>query len=158
VHGAGAGGGGGKPFRVRQNPDLSFLFYSPSLRVTLEFRDVTPKDFYFLAYLEEESEFKEEDTVKTFMVLEHLAKSPEDFGKVLSLPQWAFWFLAQEMFNNCLKGKVMSPNQWLEVAFHLCKQRWDSSVDWLENQPMSKINEMIGIQSRYAASLVKTRD
>lgn len=148
----GARRGRGKPFRVRQNPDFSLSFYSESLG-TFCFREVTPRDFYFLTYLEEEAECKEQDTIKTFMVLEHLAKSPKDFDRLLSLPQWAFWFLTQGMFDNCLKGKVMTPNQWLETAFHLCKQRWDSSIEWLESQPMSKINEMIGIQSRYAATL-----
>ncbi len=43
----------------------------------------------------------------------------------------------------------MKVEQWLELAFHLCKQRWDSSVDWLENQPVSKILLMADIQSKF---------
>jgi hypothetical protein len=38
----------------------------------------------------------------------------------------------------------------MEVSFHLCKQRWDQSMDWLENQPMSKIRVMISVLENYA--------
>jgi hypothetical protein len=41
---------------------------------------------------------------------------------------------------------------WLEVSFHLCKQRWDSSVDWLETQPMSKIFAMLDIVKSHVES------
>jgi hypothetical protein len=49
-----------------------------------------------------------------------------------------------------LDKTVLTVENWLEVAYHLCKQRWDSSVDWLETQPMSKINAMIDIVKRNA--------
>lgn len=49
-----------------------------------------------------------------------------------------------------LDQKVLTVENWLEIAFHLCKQRWDSSVDWLETQPMSKINAMIDIMKNFA--------
>jgi hypothetical protein len=49
-----------------------------------------------------------------------------------------------------LDKTVLSVENWLEVAYHLCKQRWDSSVDWLETQPMSKINAMIEIVKKHA--------
>lgn len=49
-----------------------------------------------------------------------------------------------------LDKTVLTVENWLEVAYHLCKQRWDSSVDWLETQPMSKINAMIDIVKRHA--------
>lgn len=49
-----------------------------------------------------------------------------------------------------LDQTVLTVENWLEVAFHLCKQRWDSSIDWLENQPMSKINAMIDIMKTFA--------
>jgi hypothetical protein len=49
-----------------------------------------------------------------------------------------------------LDQTVLTVENWLEVAFHLCKQRWDSSIDWLENQPMSKINAMINIMKNFA--------
>ena len=49
-----------------------------------------------------------------------------------------------------LDQTVLTVENWLEVAFHLCKQRWDSSIDWLETQPMSKINAMIDIMKTFA--------
>jgi hypothetical protein len=49
-----------------------------------------------------------------------------------------------------LDQAVLTVENWLEVAFHLCKQRWDSSIDWLETQPMSKINAMINIMKNFA--------
>jgi hypothetical protein len=44
-----------------------------------------------------------------------------------------------------LEQNVLTVENWLEVAYHLCKQRWDQSIDWLETQPMSKIHTMIDI-------------
>lgn len=44
----------------------------------------------------------------------------------------------------------MSVENWLEIAFHLNKQRWDQSIDWLEAQPMSKIKTMIEINKKFA--------
>jgi hypothetical protein len=43
----------------------------------------------------------------------------------------------------------------LELAYHLCKQRWDSSVDWLEGQPMSKIQAMIQVVDRHVSNQEK---
>lgn len=43
----------------------------------------------------------------------------------------------------------MTVEQWLEIAFHFCKQRWDVSIDWLEQQPVSKILLMARILSDF---------
>jgi len=51
---------------------------------------------------------------------------------------------------NVLEANIFSVENWLEVSYHLCKQRWDSSVDWLEDQPMSKIQTMIQIVKNHA--------
>jgi hypothetical protein len=51
---------------------------------------------------------------------------------------------------NLLDKTILSVENWLEVAYHLCKQRWDQSVDWLETQPMSKINAMIEVVRKHA--------
>ena len=50
-----------------------------------------------------------------------------------------------------INEKVMRLEQWLEMAFHLCKQRWDDSVEWLEVQPMSKILLMGRVVSKFVA-------
>lgn len=51
---------------------------------------------------------------------------------------------------NVLDQSILTVENWLEVAYHLCKQRWDSSVDWLEDQPMSKVTRMIEIVKQHA--------
>lgn len=50
---------------------------------------------------------------------------------------------------NLLDGKLLTVENWLEIGFHLCKQRWDSTIDWLENQPMSKVMLMVDIVKKH---------
>jgi len=57
--------------------------------------------------------------------------------------------LASWLGPNILEEKVMKVEQWLEMAFHFCKQRWDASIDWLEEQPVSKILLMAKILSDF---------
>lgn len=51
---------------------------------------------------------------------------------------------------NILEDNILTVENWLEISFHLCKQRWDQSMDWLETQPMSKIKRMIHILEMHA--------
>lgn len=51
---------------------------------------------------------------------------------------------------NIIEENIFSVESWLEVAFHLNKQRWDSGLDWLEKQPMSMIKTMISINKKVA--------
>lgn len=48
-----------------------------------------------------------------------------------------------------LNENIFTVENWLEIAFHLSKQRWGPSVDWLEEQPISKIRAMIEITERF---------
>lgn len=57
--------------------------------------------------------------------------------------------LADWIGPNILEERVMKLEQWLEVGFHLCKQRWDSSLEWLEEQPISKVLLMSKILSEF---------
>lgn len=52
---------------------------------------------------------------------------------------------------NLVSEKIMRVDQWLEMAFHLCKQRWDDSVEWLEMQPMSKIELMSRVVTKHVS-------
>jgi hypothetical protein len=52
--------------------------------------------------------------------------------------------------DNLLNESIFTVESWLEVAFHLNKQRWDSGIDWLEKQPISKIKAMIDINKKVA--------
>jgi hypothetical protein len=63
-------------------------------------------------------------------------------GQTRAVLKWAIETL--------LDRTILTVENWLEVAYHLCKQRWDSSVDWLETQPMSKVNTMIEIVKNHA--------
>ncbi len=52
--------------------------------------------------------------------------------------------------NELLVEKIMTVENWMEASYHLCKQRWDSSIDWLEVQPISKVLTMISIVNKHA--------
>lgn len=56
------------------------------------------------------------------------------------------WWLGE----NLLHEKVMKLDQWYETAFHLCKQRFDSTMDWMESQPVSKILLMAQVATKFA--------
>lgn len=51
--------------------------------------------------------------------------------------------------DNIFSDSIYTVENWMEVSFHLCKQRWDSSMDWLEDQPMSKVRLMINIVKEF---------
>jgi hypothetical protein len=55
------------------------------------------------------------------------------------------WVITELLFE-----KIMTVESWLEASYHLCKQRWDSSIDWLESQPISKVLTMISIVNKHA--------
>lgn len=78
--------------------------------------------------------------------MERLLLNPEVLD---SIPIWAFRQAVTWCVENILDNNVLTVENWLEVSFHLCKQRWDSSVDWLETQPMSKVMTMIDIVKRH---------
>jgi hypothetical protein len=59
--------------------------------------------------------------------------------------------------NTLLEQNVLTVENWLEIAYHLCKQRWDQSIDWLETQPMSKIHTMIDIVKHHASEQEKAQ-
>jgi len=76
-----------------------------------------------------------------------LIENTEDLSEFsVGQTEKVFSWISEEI----LKEKVLTVENWLEVSFHLCKQRWDSSVDWLESQPMSKILAMINIVEEFA--------
>jgi hypothetical protein len=103
------------------------------------FREVTPKDFY-LAQVLRQSERSQLEMVERLLV------NPEvlDISTATQTRVALKWVV-----DNLLDKTILTVENWLEVAYHLCKQRWDSSIDWLETQPMSKINLMIDIIKRH---------
>ena len=106
----------------------------------LHFREVTPKDFYFAQVLRQ-SDRSQIELVER-LVLNPAALDEVTASQTRSAIKWSSEAL--------LDKTILTVENWLEVAYHLCKQRWDSSVDWLEMQPMSKINAMIDVVKRHA--------
>jgi hypothetical protein len=81
-------------------------------------------------------------------MVSHLSEC--DMETVLSMPVGKFKVLVNWFTKEILEGKVMTAYQFLEICFHLMKQRWDSSLEWLEEQPMSKLLTMVDILSKFA--------
>jgi len=109
------------------------------------FREVTPKDFYFAQILR-----ASERTM--FELAERLLLNPEVLDEVsASKTRGVLNWVGETL----LTEKILTVENWLEIAYHLCKQRWDSSVDWLETQPMSKIQAMIQVVDRHVSNQEK---
>jgi hypothetical protein len=103
-------------------------------------REITPKDFYFAQILRQSEKSQIELVERLFLNPEALESAPASDCR----------FVFKWISENLLDRTILSVENWLEVAYHLCKQRWDSSIDWLETQPMSKINTMIEIVKKHA--------
>jgi len=105
----------------------------------LHVREIRPKDFYFAQIL------RSKDSSMTSLV-ERVILNQEVMDEI---PARYFAHHVKWISENVLDQKVLTVENWLEIGFHLCKQRWDQSMDWLENQPMSKIMAMIDIVKRH---------
>jgi hypothetical protein len=108
-------------------------------KLTFHFREVTPKDFYFAQILRQTERSQLE-------LIERLLLNPEILDEASSTQTRK---AVEWVTENLLDKTILSVENWLEMAYHLCKQRWDSSVDWLETQPMSKINAMIEVVKKH---------
>jgi len=104
------------------------------------FREITPKDFY-LAQVLRQAERSQLELVQRLLVDESILDDATA-AQTRQAVKWACETL--------LDKTILTLENWLEVAYHLCKQRWDDSIEWLETQPMSKINLMIDIVKKHA--------
>jgi hypothetical protein len=113
-------------------------------RGPVHFRDLTPKDFYFIQVLRN-TEVSDKDLA--FAILSRLLLEEEslDSLSIFETQKTFEWAL-----DNLLTEKIMPVENWLETAFHLCKQRWDESIEWMETLPVPKILLMIDIVNRHA--------
>ena len=103
-------------------------------------REVCPKDFYLAQILRQ----REEGYLPLVL---RLLLNPEVLDEVtISEARAVIQWMSTTLFDQ----NILTVENWLEIAYHLCKQRWDSSVDWLETQPMSKIQTMIQIVKNHA--------
>lgn len=119
--------------------DFSYLVECTD-EVTLHFREITPKDFYLGQILRQQERSYMELVVRLMLSPEeHLDQiSSKRFGSVV---RW--------VTENLLEERLFTVENWLKTAFHLCKERWDSSIDWLETQPISKILTMISVTNEF---------
>ena len=118
--------------------DFSYLVTLGS-HVPIRIREIKPKDFYLAQIIRGKE--------GSFMPLvTRLVKNKEVIN---GLPVKDFKQFINWVVDNMLNESVLTVENWMEVSFHLCKQRWDSSMDWLEDQPMSKIRAMIDITEKY---------
>lgn len=112
-------------------------------RGPVHFRDLTPKDFYFIQVLQNEgaSDMQMAIEVVTRVLLDEESLEQLTIFETQKAFEWAM--------ENVLKERIMSVENWLQTAFHLCKQRWDSSIEWLETLPVPKILLMIEILNQH---------
>jgi hypothetical protein len=104
------------------------------------FREITPKDFYFAQVLRQAERSQIELILRLLRNEEVLEEATSTYTRAML--KWAAETL--------LDKSVFTVENWLELAYHLCKQRWDASVDWMEAQPISKINAMVAIVKNHA--------
>jgi hypothetical protein len=108
--------------------------------ITLHFREITPKDFYLGQILRQQK--------RSFMELViRLMLSDEDLLDRITAKR--FGTVVKWISENLLEERLFTVENWLKTAFHLCKERWDSSIDWLESQPISKILVMISVMNDF---------
>ncbi len=71
----------------------------------------------------------------------------EDLDRI---PKVMLGALVWWMSENLLNEKIMKLEQWYETAFHLCKQRFDMTMEWLEDQPVPKILLMTRVLTKFS--------
>jgi hypothetical protein len=108
-------------------------------------REICPKDFYFAQIIRQREGSGIEILSRLLLNEEVLDQST--LYQARSVFKWGA--------DTLLENNIFSVENWLEVSYHLCKQRWDSSVDWLETQPISKIHTMLDIVKKHVEDVEK---
>jgi hypothetical protein len=112
-------------------------------RGPVRFRDLTPKDFYFIQVLQNEN-LPHSEIAVAMVTRVLLEEEPLEQLSVFETRKAFEW-----VSENILSSKVMTVESWLQTAFHLCKQRWDASIEWMETLPVPKIQLMIEILNQH---------
>lgn len=74
----------------------------------------------------------------------------EDESVLAQIPKSHVAPIAWWIGNEILPEKVMKLEDWFELSFHLCKQRFDITMDWFENQPVPKLLLMSRTATKFA--------
>ena len=112
-------------------------------RGPVHFRDLTPKDFYYIQVLQNEK-LPDSEVAIAMVTRVLLEEEPLEQLSVFETRK-AFEWVAE----NVLAARVMTVESWLQTAFHLCTQRWDSSIEWMETLPVPKILLMVEILNQH---------
>ena len=109
----------------------------------IHFRDLTPKDFYFIQILQNEKTDDADMAIAIVgrVLLDEVPLEQLTISQTRKAFEWAM--------DNVLRERIMTVEGWLQTAFHLCKQRWDSSIEWMETLPVPKILLMIEILNQH---------
>lgn len=103
-------------------------------------REVRPRDFYLAQILRD----RKEGYIK---LVTRLLLNEEVLDQVTST---TYRTAVKWVVETLLEETIMTVESWLELGWHLNKQRWDGAIDWLEMQPMSKIQQMIHVVEKNA--------
>lgn len=106
-----------------------------------------PKDYYWFALLE--NDYPDcPPLVSNLLTLALLMDGDEE--DLMLVPKRDVGVLIWWLSSNLLDEKIMKLDQWYETAFHLCKQRFDMTMDWMESQPVSKVLLMTQVVTKFA--------
>ena len=111
------------------------------------FREVCPRDYYWFSLVE--NDYPDcPPLVQNLQTMALLLDGDEE--DLMLVPKREAGVLLWWIGKNLLDEKVMKLDQWYETAFHLCKQRFDMTMDWMESQPDSKILLMAQVATKVA--------
>ena len=113
-------------------------------------REVCPRDFYWFSLVENDYPDLEPGLFNILLLL-ILTDADEENNELDLIPVRCLAPLSSWVMKELVSERIMKVEQWLEMSFHLCKQRWDDTTEWLESQPMSKILLMGRVVSKYVA-------
>lgn len=102
-------------------------------------REIRPKDFYLAQILRNEKK----SLIPLFL---RVLLNPEILSKVSGS---VFLTFISWVMDNLFKDSIFSVENWFRIAFRLNKERWDSGIEWLENQPISKIKSIIEVTQEF---------
>ena len=110
-------------------------------------REPCPRDYYWFATLENDFPHLSPVLGNLLTLAVLLDGRVEDLDLI---PKSTVAPLIVWMTKNLLDEKIMKLEQWYDTAFHLSKQRFDVTMEWLEGQPVPKILLMIRVLTKFS--------
>lgn len=108
-------------------------------RKPLHVRELTPKDFYLAASLQDR-----EESLLSLIIELIINPNILEFYSIAETRLFIQWLTKNE-----IEGRIMEVSSWLDLALYLNKGKWDDSIDWLEKQPFSKIMIFADASNKY---------